>query len=134
MLVALDEELLKGAVLLSEWSTYIVQEADNAFINGTNLASILTAVAGIETHLRSEYAHLSKERLVTLINATDMNEGLKQDLHILRRYRNKWVHLDDPWDDDQILNRPEDVDSEVERMAFFAAKTLRQTIYQNQWV
>lgn len=134
MLVALDEDLLKGGIILSEWCTYIIQQADIAFINGANLASILTAVAGIETYLRSENNALREARLVTLINQSGLEEDLKQDLQTLRRYRNKWVHVDDPWDDGDVLTKPEEVDNEVERMAFFAAKALRRTIYQNQWV
>lgn len=134
MLLSLDEDLLKGGLILSEWCTYIIQQADVAFINGANLASILTAVAGIETYLRSENSHLSKERLVSLINQSGVEEDLKQDLHTLRRYRNKWVHVDDPWDDVVVLTKPEEVDNEIEQMAFFAAKVLRRTIYQNQWV
>lgn len=133
MLVALDDELLKGGVILSEWCTFIIQETDQAFISNANLASILTAVAGIETYLKSEYTHLRKERLVTLINASDIAEDLKQDLHTLRRYRNKWVHVEDPWDDEQLLSTSGDDHSEIERMAFFASRALRRTIYQNQW-
>lgn len=45
MLIALDEELLKGGVVLSEWCSFIVREADMAFVNGAHLASILTAVS-----------------------------------------------------------------------------------------
>ena len=66
-LVALDEELLKGGVILSEWCSFIVREADTAFVNGAHLASILTAVSGIETYLRSEYSQTSKDRLFKLI-------------------------------------------------------------------
>jgi len=40
-LVALDEELLKGGVILSEWCSFIVREADSAFVHGAHLASIL---------------------------------------------------------------------------------------------
>ena len=51
-LVCLDEELLLGNVVLSEWAAFIVREADMAFALGADLASILTAVSAIETHLR----------------------------------------------------------------------------------
>ena len=50
-LAALDDELLKGGVILSEWCSFIVREADTAFAEGANLASILTAVSGIETYV-----------------------------------------------------------------------------------
>ena len=133
-LVALDDEHLKGGVILSEWCSFIVREADTAFANGAHLASILTAVSGIETYLRSEHSETGKERLVELINQASIDSGLKDDLHILRKYRNKWVHVDDPWNDASLLERPEETERELEQMAFFAARALRRTIYENQWV
>ena len=70
-MVALDEELLKGGVVLSEWCSFIVRESDTAFVNSAHLASILTAVSGIETYLRSEYAQNGRARLVELIDHSD---------------------------------------------------------------
>lgn len=133
-LVSLDEELLNGGVILSEWCSFIVREADMAFAAGANLASILTAVSGIETYLRSEHSMTGRERLVDLIDRASIDAGLKTDLHLLRRYRNKWVHVDEPWNDALLLERPDDTEQEVERMAFFAARALRRTIYESQWV
>ena len=133
-LLALDEELLKGGVILSEWCSFIVREADTAFAGGAHLASILTAVSGIETYLRSEHSATGKERLVDLINCATSDSGLKEDLHLLRKYRNKWVHVDDPWNDASLLEYPEETEQELEHMAFFAARALRRTIYANQWV
>lgn len=133
-LVALDDELLKGGVILSEWCSFIVREADIAFAEGANLASILTAVSGIETYLRSEHAETGKERLVDLIGRASIDASLKADLNALRKYRNKWVHVDDPWNDSSLLERSEDTEDELERMALFAARALRRTIYENQWV
>jgi hypothetical protein len=134
LLIALDDELLKGGVILSEWCSLIVREADIVFVKGAHIASILTAVSGIETYLRSEYSVTSKERLIDLINHASINTKLKADLHSLRKYRNKWVHIDDPWNDASLLECPEETEQELERMAFFAARALRSTIYENQWV
>lgn len=131
-IVALDEELLRGGVIHSEWCSFIVREADVAYAAGAHLASILTAVSGIETYLRSEYSETGKERLVDLINRASIYIGLKEDLHVLRKYRNKWVHVDEPWNDASLLERPEETEEELERMAFFAARALRRTIYENQ--
>ena len=133
-LAALDDELLKGGVILSEWCSLIVLEADTAFANGAHLASILTAVSGIETYLRSEYSVIGKERLVELINRAEIEADLKADLHVLRKYRNRWVHVDSPWEDENLLEHPEVVEGELEEMALFAAHALRRTIYENQWV
>lgn len=128
---ALDEELLKGGVILSEWCVFIVRDADTAFASGAHLASILTAVSGIETYLRSEYSRSSQERLVLLIDRAPVAAALKADLHALRKYRNKWVHVTDPWDDAALIAAPDELEDELEEMAFFALRTLRRTIYQN---
>lgn len=133
-LVALDEELLKGGVILSEWCSFVVREADTAFAGGAHLASILTAVSGIETYLRSEYSASRRERLATLIDASPIDSSLKKDLHTLRKYRNKWVHVDDPWNDGALLEKPEETESELEEMAFFAVRVFRRTIYENRWI
>jgi hypothetical protein len=133
-LVDLDEEFLKGGVILSEWCSFIVRETDTAFVHGAFLASILTAVSGIETYLRSEHGNNVKERLYDLINLASIEDDLKNDLHTLRTYRNKWVHVNDPWRDEKLIESPEKFEKELEEMALFAARALRRTIYENQWI
>jgi len=91
-------------------------------------------VSGIETYLRSEYATNKRERLFKLIDDSPIEDELKKDLHKLRIYKNKWVHVNDPWVDEFLLEMPEFYEAELEEMAFFAAKVLRRTIYENPWV
>ena len=134
LLNELDEELLKGGVILSEWCVFIVREGDTTFLAGSHLAVILTALAGCETYLRSEYSNSKRERLIELINAAPIDNVLKHDLHTLRRYRNKWVHVDDPWNDSFLLEKPEKAEQELEQMDIFAVRTLRKIIYENQWI
>ena len=133
-LVQLDEELLLGGVILSEWCSAIVRESDLAFARGANLGAILTAVAGIETYLRSEYTESTRENLHDLINKSPIAPDLREDLHRIRRYRNKWVHVGDPWQDQELLEIPEKCEQELEEMAAFAVKSLRRTIYENPWI
>jgi hypothetical protein len=121
-LIALDEKLLKGGVILSEWCCFIVRETDLAFVRGVHLGAILTAVSGIETYLRSEYSCTGKEGLFQLIQLASIEPKLKSDLHALRKYRNKWVHVDEPWNDDQVIDTPEMVEKELEEMAFFGRR------------
>lgn len=134
LLIALDHELLKSGVILSEWCVVIIRDADTAFASGAHLSAILTAVSGVETYLRSEHSKTSRERLVELINNAEINDGLKADLHAIRKYRNKWVHVDSPWKDEELLEYPKVVEGELEEMAFLAVRALRRTIYENQWV
>jgi hypothetical protein len=130
----LDEEYLKGGVIISEWCIFIVRSADEAFGAGAFLASILTAVAGIETHLRSECDHNARRTFSQLIDECGLDQAKIEELHVLRRYRNRWVHVNDPWDDVSLIDEPEKHERELEDMAIFAARLLRKTIYSNQWV
>ena len=132
-LADLDEQLLQGGVILSEWATFLIKDADAAFAHGVYLASILTSMAGVETQLRSEGSG-SKQRFVELIDVSDLENDLKQELHVLRKYRNKWVHVADPWDDNSLLESPEKHEAELEDMARRCAVALRRTIYSNPWV
>ncbi len=131
---SIDDASLKGGVILSGWCIFIVQEADIAFANGAYLASILTAVAGIETYLRSEYATKDRETLYSLIDSAPLHPTLKRDLHTLRIYRNNWVHVDEPWQDRELERSSEPLMSELEEMSQFAIQVLRRTIYEGQWV
>ena len=130
----LDKTLLKGGVVLSGWCTFIVQEADIAFAKGAMLASIITATSGIETYLRSEYRSNKKETLHGLINSSSLDERLKEDIHTLRRYRNCWVHVEEPWQDRELERTSEPLMAELEEVALFAARTLRRVIYENQCI
>ena len=131
--VGLDESLLQGGVILSEWATFLIRDADVAFVNNAYLACIITGLAGIETYLRSESGS-SKQRLVDLINNAELEEDLAKELYYLRKYRNKWVHVSDPWDDDSLLSTPENHEAELEDMAKRCVVALRRTIYSNPWI
>jgi hypothetical protein len=102
-ITALDDELLKGGVILSEWCSFIVRETDIAFAAGAHLAAIVTAMAGIETYLRSEYGADQRMSLYALIEHSPVVETLKGDIHALRKFRNRWVHVPDPQDDQDVL-------------------------------
>lgn len=131
-IVSLDDELLKSGVLLSEWCSFIVREADISFIHGAFLSSILISVAAIETYLRSEYSNGKKESFCELINQSSLEETLKEKLHELRRYRNKWVHVIHPENDEEIINNPNEFEKELEEKATGAIKVLRIAIYENK--
>lgn len=130
----LDEELLQGGVILSEWCSFITNQADIAFAGGAFLASILTAVSGIETYLRSEYSPGRNCRLADLIDQSPIADDLKLEMHALRKYRNSWVHVDDPWSDEQLLEKPEEAEQDLQEMTVFAMRVLRKTIYENPWI
>lgn len=133
-LAQLDDELLRGGVILPEWCAMIVRHADLAYVHGAFLASILTAVSAIETHLRSESDQSKKARLVDLINTAGLPLDGTKKLHDLRVYRNRWVHVDEPWEDQLPLENPKAVEDELEGKATEAMRLLREVLYRDQWV
>ncbi len=132
-LAELDEKFLQGGASLSEWAAFLIKDADLAFVGGAHLASIITALAGIETHLRAECG-ANNHRLVDLIEAADLAVDLKQELQVLRKYRNKWVHVAEPWENGALLESPGEHEAELQAMAKRCAVALRRTIYTNPWV
>jgi hypothetical protein len=131
-ILELDDSLLKGSVILSEWCAFIVRETDTAFVAHAHLATIITAMAGIETYLRSEYATEARVTLYQLIEQSPLDNELRKDIHDLRKFRNRWVHVSDPNDDQELLDQPEQFEQELETMAKSAVSVLRRTIYENQ--
>jgi len=121
--------------MISEWCTFLIRNADIAYVHEAYIASILTSASGIETHLRYEFSYQGEQlTFYKLIELSPIPKSLKTDLHKLRRYRNKWVHVKDPCDDDVLLEKPSCVENELENMALFALKALRKTVYLNPFI
>lgn len=134
LLVDLDEELLVGGVTLSEWCVLIVRECDVVFVAGADLATIITAAAAVETHLRAEYGGSERLSFAELIDGAPIEARLVERLHELRRYRNRWVHVANPHRDTNFSSDSPDIAQELQSWAIFAQRVLRQTLYENQWL
>ena len=132
--MTLDDELLKGGVILSEWCSLMVRESDIAFAKGAFLASIITAVSAIETYLRSESETVKKSNLFQILQKADIDGELANEIDTIRQFRNKFVHVDNPWDDQQLPEDEQFVTKNIEKMAFRAVKALRRTLYSSQFI
>ncbi|KAB2919883.1 MAG: hypothetical protein F9K30_16845 [Dechloromonas sp.] len=131
-LVGLDDSLLMGGAMLSEYTSALVRSADLAFVGDAFLACIITSLAVIETHLRSE-ARTKEGRLVDLISSALIADDLKAELHILRKCRNRWVHVAEPWEDESC-EYTEESEAELEEVAKRCLVAMRRTIYANPWI
>jgi hypothetical protein len=133
-LCKLEDELLLGNVMLSERSTFLVKDADTAFCAGADLAAILVSQAAIECHLRYEYFQGSQRKLMfyDLIEQSPLPGELRASLHTIRKYRNRWVHVRDPHDDQDLLTRPEYYEHDLEQMAFIAIRAMMEVVYFEQ--
>jgi hypothetical protein len=128
----LDEELLSGGVLLSEWTTLLAQDAETAFCANANLASILACQAAIESHLRFDYFSAGEAKgwgFYQLIEKSSLTDELKIELHKLRKFRNGWVHVEDPHDYFDLLERPEYYQAELMEVAKNSIRAMLKTLY-----
>lgn len=131
-ILQLDEELLLGGVILSEWTTFLAKDAETAFCSGAYLSSILSSQASIESHLRYNHFEPTKTKgwtFYNLIEQAQLDSGLKADLHDLRKYRNKWVHVNDPSEDTDLLIRPDYFEKELADFAKTTIRTMLRTLY-----
>lgn len=133
----LDEELLLDGVIISEWTTFLVKDAEIAFCSGAYLSSILACQAAIECHLRYEYfGEIETKRwsFFKLIENSQLNDKLISELHELRKYRNKWIHVNDPHADSQLLEKPEYYEDDLFMFSKKAIKIMLMVIYSNQYL
>ena len=128
---SLEDELLQGSVILSEWAVRISRDAAESFISGQYLASLLTSMAAIETQLRAESGD-SSTRLQILIDASSITPELKTELHELRKYRNRWVHVREPWEDSHLLNNADDIDVELFNCSRKGVEALLRVLFWEQ--
>ncbi len=136
-ILALDEELLQGGVAISEWSTFLARDAETAFCSGAHLASILAAQAAIESHLRYEYLDPVEVKgwgLSRMLDSVSLPVDLKDDLHRLRKFRNRWVHVEYPTEDKHLLEKPDYHESELEETSKLAIRSMLRVLYSAQWL
>ena len=129
-----EDELLLGGACFSEWCTFISKSVYIAFTNGTDLATIITSMACIETYFKTEDPSIKSENLASLIDSNALlTETEKHQLHILRKYRNSWVHVD-RIDDAPILTDELPFLKEAEEMACLSVRMLMVVLFSSPFV
>lgn len=129
-----EEELLKGGAIFSEWCTFISGSVYEAFVNGADLATIITALTCIETFFKTENPDSKNKKLVQLIDEdTFLSEEEKEQLHILRKYRNSWVHAD-RLDDTELFENEAKYKKEIEKMSLLSIRMLLTVLFSNPFI
>jgi len=131
--MAQEESLLLGGAAFSEWCTFISKSVYDAFVNGADLATVITSIACIETYFKTETTEDKNKSLAQIIDESDFSEKDKNDLHLLRKYRNSWVHAD-RIDDKEILLDDTKFILEAEKMAMLSVKMLLKVLFSNPFV
>jgi hypothetical protein len=133
----LDDELLLGGVTLSVWTEFLAKDSETAYCSGAYLSSILSSQAAIESHLRYDYFNSLETKgwsFFELIEKSGLDDILKNELHNLRKYRNKWIHVNDPSNDVDLLERPEYYENELADFASLTIKTMLKILYSNPFI
>lgn len=132
--IAKEESLLKSGASFSEWCSFMCKSIYAAFINGADLATIITVMACIETYFKTEDISSRKKNLIVLINEYPfLGDEEKVKLHILRKYRNRWVHVD-CIDDSPIFENENFYADEVQRMACLSIEMLLTVLFSHPYI
>lgn len=132
-IISLDEELLKGGVITSAKTDLLVQNVDIAYCNGAPLAAIILATSAIEAHLRFDLQIDESTNLASLIDRSGLAATIIEELHALRKERNRWVHPRDEVGDDWIYEDVAGLDT-LDPLARSAVRLVRVVLYDSPWV
>ena len=111
----IEDEVLRGGICLEDWTSFQLENAYISFCAGADLSCILMCQAAIESFLRRD-EHISSRSFYDVIEKCSLSKKLKDRLHHLRQYRNKWMHIDDsPSDNAMVIDN-----IELEEMAIFS--------------
>jgi hypothetical protein len=120
----LDETLFQAmSVEFSAWAHFLILDSDLAFVKGAYLAALVTAICAIETQLRFDHTNLGEHlSFAELIDIGPLPPDEKAELQELRKFRNKWVHVSDPWDESLIehVTTPDGINQDLEPWALRA--------------
>jgi hypothetical protein len=111
----------------------VIKDADIAFAKGAYLSAIVMGLSAVETHLRLE-AGAGRSNLYDLIVASKLHCGLTNRIHELRKFQNRWIHVNDLWNDEILLENPEIHEEEIEKAAFASVRVVREILYSNPWI
>jgi hypothetical protein len=133
---SLWDENLRGGVILSEFSTFLATDAESAFQAGADLSTVFTACAAIETHLRFESSKkgVKKITFAEVANSQRLPVEIRDNLARLRKFRNTWIHVENPYLDIELQIEPQVVHSELAEMAELSIKLMVQVLCSDQFV
>ncbi len=128
------ERYLKGGTIVSEYSTFLAEDAERSWIADADIAVLLVCQAAIETHLRYELQAPRNKTFAYLVETYGFTPELKLKTDKLRKSRNRWVHVSDPSDDEMLQNDPQKHRAELAIDATEALETMVCALCENQFV
>lgn len=122
ILLALQDEVLKGGICVQDWTTYQLENAYLSFCAGAYLSCIVMCQAAIESFMRDD-ERLTDCSFYNLVENSSYDSELKMKLHKLRNYRNSWTHINEHEEEFRIS------DEQIMEMAIFAYRTALEVFH-----
>jgi len=98
VLLDIQEDVLKGGICVQDWTTFQLENAYISYCAGATLSCIIMCQTAIESYMRDD-ERLTDRSFYELIDNCSFNLEMKENLHKLREYRNKWVHINEQVDE-----------------------------------
>lgn len=112
-LLDIQEDVLRGGICVQDWTTFQLENAYISYCAGAKLSCVVMCQAAIESFMRDD-ERLSDRNFNNLIEESSYDNEMKEKLHILRKYRNKWTHINEK-DEEFYVD-----EEELETMALFS--------------
>ena len=112
-LLEIQDDVLKGGICVQDWTTFQLENSYISYCAGATLSCIVMCQATIESYMRDD-ERLSDRSFFDLIENCSYDQYMKDKLHKLRKYRNKWTHINEQNNEFLIDEK------ELEEMALFS--------------
>ena len=126
-LLDIQDDVLKGGICVQDWTTFQLENAYISYCAGANLSCIVMCQATIESFMRDD-EQLSDRIFYDLIENSSYNQDMKEKLHTLRKYRNKWAHINEQNNEFLIDEK------ELEKMALFSYRLALEVFHYYPYV
>ena len=126
-LLDIQDEVLKGGICVQDWTTFQLENAYVSYCAGAKLSCIIMCQAAIESYMRDD-EQLSDRSFYDLIEKCSYNQEMKEKLHKLREYRNKWTHINEQ-NNEFVID-----DKELAEMAVFSYRLALEVFHYYPYI
>lgn len=92
ILLQIQDEVLRGGICFDDLTSFQLENAYIAFCAGADLACLVMCQAALESYIKDD-ENIESNRFYDIIENCSYSDDIKQQLHHLRQYRNKWMHI-----------------------------------------
>ena len=126
-LIEIQDDVIKGGICVQDWTTFQLENAYKSYCAGATLSCIVMCQATLESFMRDD-EQLSDRSFYDLIENCSYDRYMKDKLHKLRKYRNKWTHINEQNNEFLIDEK------ELEEMALFSYRLALEVFHYYPYI